>query len=425
MSKIIKCLISTLFLLGVFSVFTGFNMFENTIATSGNTIFVDDNIGQDYIIIQDAIDNASQGDTVYVYGGTYYENIEINKKINLVGEDNHSTVIDAGGDSGVVEISSDGVNISNFTLCNGGGVVEKYGVEAPVGWGIFMKGVSNCCIENNIITNMNSKGIRISSSNENIIRNNQINNVNLAGICITSSNKNFFGENSIRNADASGIYVSSSDSNSFEQNSVSDADLQGIVMTSSSNYNSVSSNLVNHCQHGIGVASGDNNVIQVNILKNNEEIGLYLTSGRDNIVKSNTIRDNNKGIVFYSSTSNNIIYHNNIINNIKKNVEDNGDNTWYNKTLEKGNYYSDYDGNDVDGDGIVDKPYNTGNNNNQDLYPLLEPVDESGYEPTEDNNDETNNEEEYEKGDNNQKETPGFTIFLLIAAAFFVLINRP
>ena len=62
-----------------------------------------------YSSIQSAIDNASDGDTILVYEGTYYESIVINKSISLIGEDNDKTIIDYNNkDSGdIILINAD------------------------------------------------------------------------------------------------------------------------------------------------------------------------------------------------------------------------------------------------------------------------------------------------------------------------------
>ena len=40
--------------------------------------------------IQNLINNASDGDTIHIPSGIYYESIVINKSISLIGEDNES-----------------------------------------------------------------------------------------------------------------------------------------------------------------------------------------------------------------------------------------------------------------------------------------------------------------------------------------------
>lgn len=52
----------------------------------GRTLYVGGNGPNNYTKIQDAIDNANDGDTVFVYNGIYYERLFINKTINLIGE---------------------------------------------------------------------------------------------------------------------------------------------------------------------------------------------------------------------------------------------------------------------------------------------------------------------------------------------------
>lgn len=72
-----------------------------------------------YTRIQDALDNASDGDTVYVHSGVYYEhNIVVDKKISLVGEDKNTTVINAVGRHQCIQIYHDGVVVKGFTVRN-------------------------------------------------------------------------------------------------------------------------------------------------------------------------------------------------------------------------------------------------------------------------------------------------------------------
>ena len=68
----------------------------------GNTLYVGGSGPDNYTTIQGAINDANDGDTVFVYNGTYYENIVVDKSINLVGEDNEKTTID-GNKSGNVD----------------------------------------------------------------------------------------------------------------------------------------------------------------------------------------------------------------------------------------------------------------------------------------------------------------------------------
>lgn len=65
--------------------------------TSGKTITVDDDGGADYENIQDAIDEAENGDTVRVHDGYYKENVVVNKSINLIGNGSENTTIDGMG----------------------------------------------------------------------------------------------------------------------------------------------------------------------------------------------------------------------------------------------------------------------------------------------------------------------------------------
>ena len=51
-------------------------------------------VPDDYVSIQEALDNAIVGDTIFVKKGVYVENPEIRKPVTLIGEDKDATVID-------------------------------------------------------------------------------------------------------------------------------------------------------------------------------------------------------------------------------------------------------------------------------------------------------------------------------------------
>ena len=98
--------------------------------------------------IQDLIDSASDGDTIYIPSGTYYENIKIDKSINLIGEDKNTTIIDGGGSGDVVLVhSADWVNVKGFKIQNSG--EDKTGLVI----GSMNNPANHILIEGNILTN--------------------------------------------------------------------------------------------------------------------------------------------------------------------------------------------------------------------------------------------------------------------------------
>ena len=170
---------------------TGFNAVEqSTTPLNGKTLYVGGSGPGNYTKIQDAIDNASDGDTVFVYNGIYYEyKIVIEYSINLTGENKYNTIINGCGAIDVLRVFVDGVNISGFTITN-----------ADCEWeGIYI-GANYSTITNNIITN-NGIGITInySSSHSNIITDNIISDNYDYGIGVSYSSNNIIYHNDFIN----------------------------------------------------------------------------------------------------------------------------------------------------------------------------------------------------------------------------------
>jgi len=161
----------------------------------------------------------------------------------------------------------------------------------------------------------------------------------------------------------------------------------GIVLLRSSNC-VISNNLITKTRFilpvsfgtsGILIQSGGSNTISGNNLTDNA-IGIFLFQTSDNIIVGNSIKDNSGGIIIAGSMNNNI-YNNNFINNTEH-VIDSGFlyndvvypsiNIWDDGVT--GNYWSNYTGQDTNGDNIGDSPHFI-YENNQDKYPLMTPLD--------------------------------------------------
>ncbi len=89
MKRLITLGIMLLFLGMTISSSTGLYLDKQSIKpmSFGNILYVGGSGSGNYSKIQDAIDNASDGDTVFVFKGIYYEHLRIGKDINLFGED--------------------------------------------------------------------------------------------------------------------------------------------------------------------------------------------------------------------------------------------------------------------------------------------------------------------------------------------------
>jgi parallel beta-helix repeat protein len=148
---------------------------EKSLPTSrGHWLYVGGSGPGNYTKIQDAIDNASNGDTVFVYDDSspYYETIKINKSLNLIGENRDTTIIDGHTKDCNIEIEAENVTISDFTIQNSSRS------------GILVRRVSHITITNNIIQNNLAEGISLTESMYSIINRNIIQNNGGKGISI-------------------------------------------------------------------------------------------------------------------------------------------------------------------------------------------------------------------------------------------------
>ena len=258
----------------------------SSVIFDGDTLYVGGSGPNNYTTIQEAINDTADGDTVFVYNGTYYENnIDISKSINLIGEDRTTTFIDGiEGFGALLILQAEEINISNFTLQN-----ADLGVDIP-------STCSNFVISKNIIRNHRDTGIYIISKREGIriIENNQIYSNDVAGIIAYSSN------NTIRD-------------NTLWSNG---GGYQNCHIYIHGSQNIISGNIINNSVgNGIRIKQGVSNSVVGNTVSNCK-VGISLSrmSVRNNI-SSNFLNNNGRGVFLYTGSLQNMINKNNFIDN--------------------------------------------------------------------------------------------------------------
>ena len=383
-----------------------------------------------YTSIQTAIDAANPGDTIFVYSGTYAQDLEIGKSLTLIGENKATTTVVGSGT--IVRITADSVDISGFTLSGGLSMYFQYSGNHRIDNNIFLnnRGIHCQYSYNNNITNNSFVNCGIGMWGEemahfcsNVIINNSVNGeplfyfrdtygLDIDGIpagqvilanCNDSSVKNLqidVAENGIsvfysRNINVSGnnissignfdygIYVIHTEYSNFTNNNVSGY-LDGIKLHRTSRYNNFTANNVSfNDQMGFFICDSSFNELYQNIVIGNKR-GVGFDNGDNNNLSRNIVANNwMSGFFIYPDSEGNLIYHNNIIDNADQ-ADDltSGGNQWDNGYPSGGNYWTDYNGIDRNStpsqdvppyDGIGDTPYEI-DSTSYDNYPLMEPI---------------------------------------------------
>ena len=287
----------------LFAVLTAFAVMSMTALTfvpggvRATTLYVGGGGPGNYTEIQSAIDGVLPGGTIYVYNGTYYENLVIGKAMSLIGEDRNATVVNAGGFGDAVHVSAEWVNITGFTLRNSG----VSGFDA----GIELYQARNCHITGNTISSNGFDGILLRSSSFNTIASNSIISNSEMGIFLVSSGNNEILNNTLM-TNRAGIFLEFSDGNVLRDNRALNSD-HGIFLQYSNHSKVISNNASRNTNHGIALRYSDNNTVDGNTASKNGYDGIRVWYSHNNAVAGNTVLRNDVGISLYDSVANTII----------------------------------------------------------------------------------------------------------------------
>lgn len=262
---------------------TNLENMSNQEITNKNILYVGGNGEGNYTTIQDAIDNANEDDTIYVFNGIYKENILISKnRLTLVGEDKESTIIKGDGNKHTITIElANNVTITSFSITTEPLVSEFAG--------IYIYNCIDTLIQNNLIFE-NGQGIKCKDAQSFNISNNEIfKNIkfewNAAGIWIESGNhwvvrKNRIYEN-VGGILVIGVFGNYIPSPVIECNKITDNTDSGLIFDSCKCITIQKNEITNHYQ-GIFIINSHNSNLTFafnNIIDNNLSIWILLSSG--------------------------------------------------------------------------------------------------------------------------------------------------
>lgn len=235
----------------------------------GKTLYVGGSGPNNYTKIQDAIDDAMPGDTVFIYDDSspYYEHLVIEKSIGLIGENRDTTIIDGRNScKSTVSIKWNNVYMRNLTIKN-----TPSNATGGSGIGLHITGynvlISNC----NIIKNRGA-GVIISDSHN---------------VTIKSCNVSDNGEVLL----AGGIYISGGASNRILKCEIYSNDFDGIILDETKGNIVESCNIAHHDDFGIQISSSiGNKIIHCNLSES--WIGMFVCGSFFNSIFSNNFCNN-------------------------------------------------------------------------------------------------------------------------------------
>ena len=240
---------------------TAQNIEQSSSSSRGHWLYVGGSGPGNYTKIQDAIDNASDGDTVFVYhdSSPYNETIIINTTLTLLGENQTTTQISGGG-SPIVTITAPHTVISGFTITQPNNTQNDY-VD-----GVYGINCSDITIENSTIYDLN-QGIYLEKTSKAIVEGNTIFSCDYCIMIVQSSRtiiqKNnlngmssieiYFGYgNIIRNNSINGVYgILLFFSLSFDCSSNHFTHSRGAVDCETTPYGRIRYNTFHDCENGI------------------------------------------------------------------------------------------------------------------------------------------------------------------------------
>ena len=328
----------------------------------------------DVITIQEAIDQTEAGDTLKIKAGMYREhNITVDKPLTILGEE--GVIIDGERKGFVIVITADDVTLKNVEVRHAStSFMEDYA-------GILVEETDNTVIENVTLTD-NFFGIYLAKTTNSLIKNNHItasgeretksgNAIHLwytkdariidnyaaghrDGLYFEFVDGAFISGNVSEENIRYGIHFMYSDNCRYQENLFRDNG-GGVAVMYTSNVEIINNRFEDNwgsSAYGMLLKEINRSRIEGNTFENNS-VGLYIEATSRNDINNNTFRQNGWAVKLMANSTDNMFTQNNFI----ANSFEVSTNSRQNFNTFKKNYWSQYEGYDLDRDGIGDVPH--------------------------------------------------------------------
>jgi parallel beta-helix repeat protein len=300
----------------------------------------------DYSTIQAAVDNASPGDLINVYNGTYPEYVTVGTTLTLQGYGNPIIQGDRDTNQDVVALNADNILFDGFEVTDSdsshgaigisgaGVVIRNCTVTENEGQGIYVHGASNAIIQDCVVTDNgfgggDDQGIYLDAATNVTVERTTIagsasNNIYMTSstLCTirenvfssgadwyesilvrSGSSQNTIADNEIRDSQyATGIYVDTSSGNIITGNTISNCSVEsgyGGIVLSVSHDTVCSGNIIENCGNedgaanaGIYITGSDNAIVSSNTITGSGQAGLLIESCEYAAITGNTLSNN-------------------------------------------------------------------------------------------------------------------------------------
>ncbi len=324
------------------------------------------------------IEAAPEGSIITVEPGIYREHLRITKPITLRARP--GAVIDGDGSGDIIEITAPDVIIDGFTIRNTGIDLDQENAAiralAPrvtienntledILFGIDLREAPGSVIRGNRIGGKNldsarrGDGLRLWRSDDTIVESNTIHDGRDA---ILWYSKGVTVRNNTVHDSRYGLHLMYSDDVRIEGNRLT-ANSVGVYLMYSAGVELRHNILIRNrgpSGYGIGLKETDRFTVSDNLISGNR-VGIYIdgspfTDKQPGLFRGNTLAFNDIGITFLPSAKGNLLAGNNFVDNIDQiSVAGRGNldaNQFWDG--ERGNFWSDYTGYDLNGDGVGD-----------------------------------------------------------------------